>query len=330
MPDPARLGDVLDAFSCATVLVVGDVMLDVWVQGEASRTTHESGRQVPIFHADRATHVAGGAANAALNLSALSAWQVRLVGLVGADPAADDLRLALPFDVDFIVDTARPTTTKTRYVSRHGHVARVDREHTHPIGERLENRILGLVATRIQTAQAVLLSDYAKGVLTPNVCQGVMILAREHGIPVIVDPKGADWTRYRGASLVTPNVDEALAVTDGRQPTMQRLGELCHCSVLLKRGAEGMTLWSDYALTNIAAHSVLRPDAVGAGDTVAAAATLALARGATPLEAAVIANAAAAVVCGKPGTATATRDEVRALLGIVSPETLEAEAGGWA
>lgn len=306
------------------VLVVGDLMLDDFVYGEVSRISPEA--PAPVLAVSRSEMVAGGAGNVARNLAALGARCV-FVGVVGEDEAgrrlASDLASAPRIEAHLVVDPARPTTRKTRYVSEHHstHLLRADWELATPVDAATEQALIAQALAALPRVGAVVLSDYAKGVLTPGLIAAVIAAARKAGKPVIVDPKRFDVTVYHGATLITPNRQE-LTVATGRDATTdddaaiaaeelrQKVGAT---AVLVTRSEQGMTLVAEgEASVHVPAYAVKVLDVSGAGDTVVAVLAAMLASGAGFEPAMRAANAAAAVVVGKRGTATVSLTELRA------------------
>jgi D-beta-D-heptose 7-phosphate kinase/D-beta-D-heptose 1-phosphate adenosyltransferase len=303
------------------VLVVGDIMLDRFIVGQVSRISPEAPVPVVRFQAE---HVRlGGAANVAHNLSALGA-RVALVGLVGADAAAARLRgqlAAAGIDAgDLVEDARRPTVEKVRIVTdRNQQVARVDYESDADIEGETERRLVDRIVRAGRSAKVLLVSDYLKGVITATVMRALLSL-KSGGAPLLVDPKIPHLALYAGASLVTPNHPEAEAATQRRIRSDEearlaaaefRTRARCD-AVLITRGEAGMWLSSDEAEGTVPAVAREVADVTGAGDTVVATLALALAAGATLVEAAWLANHAAGVVVGKFGPATVTRDELSA------------------
>ncbi len=306
-----------------TVLCVGDLMLDEFVYGEVSRISPEA--PTPVIAVTRQEQLIGGAGNVARNVAAMGACCL-FVGVVGADDAGRLLGAALAaegnIEPHLVVHPSRPTTRKVRFVSEHHsmHLLRADWEQAQPIDEASEKSVIDSALALLPRAAAVVLSDYAKGVLTPAVIRAVIDAARRLGKPVVVDPKGADFSIYRGATLITPNRMEIATAT--RRPAVSddeiasaaaELGrQVGSEAVLVTRSEEGMTLVvKGAAPVHVAAYPVKVRDVSGAGDTVVAvlASLLAIDAG---FEAAVrAANAAAAVVVGKRGTATVSVAELR-------------------
>ncbi|AMV25175.1 Bifunctional protein HldE [Gemmata sp. SH-PL17] len=313
------------------LLVLGDVMLDEYVAGEARRVCPEA--PVPVVEATARWAVPGGAANAAANAAALGARAV-LGGATGADPGAGALaRAARDRGVDpagLVPDPGRPTTSKLRVLARGQQITRVDTESTGPVtGEPAER--LGAWAERaLAGAGAVLLSDYGKGLFAGPLAPRVLGAAARAGRPVVVDPKGTDPDRYRGAAVVKPNLAElgdltGLPVRTGeqfRRAGLRLAGRLPGTAVLVTRGGDGMVLFragaDPRALPGGPVHAVC--DVTGAGDTAAAALALGLAAGWAVELAARVANAAAGVAVCKVGTAVVAPAELRAALGPGVPD----------
>ena len=306
-----------------TVLCVGDVMLDDFVYGEVGRISPEA--PAPVLTVGRSEVEIGGAGNVARNVAALGA-QCIFVGLIGNDEAGRALRQALgsfgSIAAELVVDAARSTTRKVRFVSEHHstHLMRADWETVAPASAAAEAKIIALAEAALPRAGAVVLSDYAKGVLTPRVIRVVIDAARRFGKPVVVDPKNHDYSVYRGATLITPNAKELAAAVHRPLSTEAEIAgaaaELSRLvgseAVLVTRSEAGMSLHVEgRAPVHIPAYPVKVRDVSGAGDTVVAVMALLLAMR-TPYEAAMrAANAAAAVVVGKRGTATVSLAELR-------------------
>ncbi len=320
----SSLTDLLTTFPGRGVLVLGDVMLDEYIWGDVRRISQEA--PVPVVEVRRREFRPGGAANTAANVAALGGRPV-LLSVVGQDHVATRLREVLArggTDPSHLVaDSARATTMKSRIVAHNQQIVRLDVEERSPLTAPVEDAVLTVVQQQLPRVEACILSDYAKGAVTPRLAREVIRLARQAGRPVIVDPKGADYTKYRGATVVKPNLHEAersAKVEITNEATLRdaasRLIELLEGSaVLITRGAEGMSLFRPGVLPwHVPA--VVRNvfDVTGAGDTVTGTLAMGLAaRGA--LEHAIeLANQAASIVVGKVGTATVTCDELRAEL----------------
>jgi len=307
-----------------TVLVIGDLMLDSFVYGDVSRISPEA--PAPVIAVRREEEVIGGAGNVARNLAGLGVRCI-FVGVVGNDAAGRAVTDAFSgfgglIEPHLVVDASRPTTRKVRFVSEHHstHLMRADWEQARPVGADVEAALLERVRAALPRATAVVVSDYAKGVLTPRVIRAVIDEANRLGRPVVVDPKALDFTVYRGATVITPNRKELAEAT--RRPVASRAdiasaaAELARLvsarAVLVTLSEEGMLLHvAGDEPVHVPAYPVKVRDVSGAGDTVAAvlAALLAMDAGYEPAVRA--ANAAASVVVGKRGTATVTIAELR-------------------
>jgi D-beta-D-heptose 7-phosphate kinase/D-beta-D-heptose 1-phosphate adenosyltransferase len=311
-------------FPSAMVLVVGDVMLDQFLIGRVTRISPEA--PVPIVHFDHEEIRIGGAANVANNLVALGA-RAELVGLVGADAEAAVLREALAGRKvgasGLVADATRPTTRKVRVVTdRHQQVARLDYERDEEAIEAIEAELIAQARALAATAGAIVISDYLKGAVTARLVAELAEVARRRGVPLLVDPKIPHIGYYGGATLVTPNHHEAETAAhmrirsdeDARQAA-RAFRERAGCDgVLITRGEHGMWLLNPDSEGALAATAREIADVTGAGDTVIATLALAMATGATPAEAATLANHAAGIVVGKFGPATVSVEELLAVV----------------
>ncbi|HEY5933590.1 MAG TPA: D-glycero-beta-D-manno-heptose-7-phosphate kinase [Kofleriaceae bacterium] len=315
-----HLRPVVDQLRGRRVLVVGDVMLDEYLRGEVVRISPEA--PVPILEVRAHDWRLGGAANAAANIQALGGT-TSLVGVVGTDETADVLgrQLALASITSSVVpDADRPTSKKTRLVAQQQQIVRVDQESRHPIAGAIAEHVKQAITARLKDVHAIVLSDYAKGVITADIARHAIAAARGAGIPVIVDPKQRDFSVYRGATVITPNLAEleaAAGITpfDVERAAKHLLPLLDGGAVLATRSADGMTLYRpDQAPFHVPAIAKEVFDVTGAGDTVVA--TIALALGAQiPIETAIeLASVAAAISVSKRGTATVTSAELTAAL----------------
>jgi D-beta-D-heptose 7-phosphate kinase/D-beta-D-heptose 1-phosphate adenosyltransferase len=315
--------EALRAIGKQTVLCVGDVMLDDFVYGEVTRISPEA--PTPVLKVTSNTVEIGGAGNVARNIAALGAKCI-FVGLVGSDEAGAKLGEALgrlpAIAPDLVADKTRPTTRKVRFVSEHhsAHLLRADWEADQPAGAESEAAIIAKAEAAIAKAGAVVLSDYAKGVLSERVIRAIIEKARAAGKPVVVDPKHHDYRVYRGATLITPNAKELAAAVHRPVTTETEIAaaaaELARLveseAVLVTRSEHGMSLHvKGHPPIHVPAYPVKVRDVSGAGDTVAAVMAVMLAMK-TPYEFAMrAANAAAAVVVGKRGTSTVSLGELR-------------------
>ncbi len=307
--------DLLDKLANKRILVAGDVMLDRYWWGSVGRISPEA--PVPIVELERTSIVAGGAANVAANIAGIGATPV-LFGACGDDAEADLVASVLSecgVSADHLIRVpSRKTTVKTRIVAHQQHVVRLDHETTTPILNAVAESFLDKMQTAITDCDAVVVSDYAKGFLTPTLLSGLISLATKAGIPVIVDPKGRDFAKYAGASIITPNKREAAeaAGTDDTADSVQRSGEilmrqLAPKALLVTEGEHGMTLFENSNVTHLDSVAQEVFDVTGAGDTVIAVLAGALAGGLSYLEAARLANEAAGIVVGHVGTTRITR-----------------------
>jgi D-beta-D-heptose 7-phosphate kinase/D-beta-D-heptose 1-phosphate adenosyltransferase len=319
-PEP-QLARILETGEAPRILVVGDLILDRYVFGGVSRVSPEA--PVPVLREERTEERPGGAGNVIGNLLGLGS-DVRGVGVVGDDGEGALLSSLLGGSTEAIRDPSRPTTVKTRAIARGQQVLRVDRERSDPIPEDVERKVSDAISRSIDGCRAILVSDYDKGVCTPAVLRAILPRARPMGIQVIVDPKGRDFSRYRGASVLTPNLPEAEAALgvsygDGdvfREAAWACLEDLGLDGLVVTRGAAGITLYeAGRKETPIPARARAVYDVTGAGDTVAAAVAFASARGASLADATAFANVAAGVVVGKVGAVPVTRLEVLVALG---------------
>lgn len=311
-----------DAFSGKTVLVLGDVMLDRFVYGAVDRISPEA--PVAVIAIERETTMLGGAGNVARNVAALGGKAV-LAGLVGDDDAGKAVAALVErepgLESALAVDPSRRTTEKTRYVAASHQMLRADREDRHPADQAL---VLAAFEAALPAADVVVLSDYAKGVLTPEVLTAAIAAARAASKPVIVDPKSRDLSRYDGATVIKPNrreAAEATGVTGAGDEAAEAAGEAILSAApnlsaaLVTRGAAGMTLSQRGAAhVHLPASALEVFDVSGAGDTVAATLALSLAAGADLPAAARLANAAAGLVVAKLGTDVVTAAELKAVL----------------
>ena len=317
--DASALAQALDRLSAARVVVVGDAMLDRFIYGEVERISPEA--PIPVLRETRETAMAGGAGNVARNVAALGA-SVDFVSLIGDDAAGRELRSMLADEAGITplleVLGGHLTTVKTRYIAGHQQMLRADRERPSGVPQALQGRIADGAKALIDKAGALVLSDYGKGVLASDGAADLIAFARKAGVPVVVDPKGADFTRYRGATVVTPNRKElqaASGMATGSDAEIIAAARkiIADCGidyVLATRSADGMSLIGAHEVHHLSAEAREVFDVSGAGDTVVAAIAAGLAAGVSLLDAARLANVAAGIVVGKVGTAVARRAEI--------------------
>jgi D-beta-D-heptose 7-phosphate kinase / D-beta-D-heptose 1-phosphate adenosyltransferase len=326
-----QLAELVRRFTDARVLVLGDVMLDRYVSGNAGRLSPEA--PIPVLRPMSSRATLGGAANVALNVAMLGG-HVALVGVIGDDAAGAEVARLLAVSPGIapylVVATARPTTAKTRFLAGVHQLLRLDEETTAPIDQATRATLLQRFAEALETADVVVLSDYAKGLLTDDVLRAVMARAGAMGRRVIADPKRIDFGAYRGATVLTPNeqevrqgtridaADDLEADRAGRLALDMTGGE----AVVVTRSEKGLTLVRrDQPALHLPTRAREVADVSGAGDTLVAALAVALGAGASLPEASVLANITAGISVGKQGTATVSREE---LLGILHLEDLVA------
>ncbi|MFC1481747.1 D-glycero-beta-D-manno-heptose-7-phosphate kinase [Candidatus Neomarinimicrobiota bacterium] len=318
------LSAIRDGFKSGTILVVGDVLLDRYLWGQVNRISPEA--PVPILSLDRQTHVGGGAANVALNLSGLGI-SVSLAGYVGNDADGQLLLESLAAGnvlTDAIVtQEERPTISKTRVIGNQQQMLRIDNELLTAISDENVSLLLKQVRQQLDMQPAVvILSDYAKGTLTSGVTREIISLANQAGIPILVDPKGKDFKKYTGATAISPNRQELAAICnvagDELVPLMDAGNKLRDDLELeymvLTLGAEGIALLDHDHQQRIPAVVQEVSDVSGAGDTVIATLAAGIASGFSRLDATHLANIAGGIVVSKVGTAPVYRDELLAAL----------------
>jgi D-glycero-beta-D-manno-heptose-7-phosphate kinase len=324
----SRLRSLISSFPGKRVLLIGDMVADEYLIGKPARISREA--PVLILELSEERIVPGGATNVGVNIRTLGA-EVFLAGVVGDDIAGRSLRHAISdlgmHQDGLVTDTHRPTSTKTRIMAGstqivQQHIVRIDRVDTSEIGEPSKGQIIDYIQHVLPTIDAVVLSDYANGVISPDIIETCIPAARRLGKIVVVDSHGS-LGRFQGVTALTPNQPEAelsLGMTINSQAQLndagQRLLDVCHAQgVLITRGAEGMSLFeAGQPPLHLPIHRLIPAseivDTNGAGDTVAATFTLALTCGASMAEAAYIANAAAALVVRRLGCASNTREEL--------------------
>jgi D-beta-D-heptose 7-phosphate kinase/D-beta-D-heptose 1-phosphate adenosyltransferase len=309
-----------DTISDATVLCVGDVMLDRFISGDVERISPEA--PIPILRIENEKVMLGGAGNVARNISSLGG-QVRFISVIGEDQTGDEIEKLLinklSLDVHLVVDPSRTSSQKSRFVAGNQQMLRADMETTHPVSDEIANIILEIAEEELPECGALMLSDYGKGVLTDDILSRLIKLANDQNKPVIVDPKGNDYRCYKGATLVTPNRKELEHASGMKTRTDAEIIEACNHliksagveGVLATRSGDGMSLiMYDQDAWHLPAKARAVFDVSGAGDTVAAAMSISLAAGGDLQTAATLANAAAGIVVGKVGTATVQMIEI--------------------
>ena len=320
MTDLSHLANLVEQLPDAKVLCIGDVMLDRFVYGSVTRISPEA--PIPIIRVERESAMLGGAGNVTRNATALGA-AVRFLSLVGDDLPGREVMEYVAGDKGvepyIQIERNRPTTIKTRYIAGGQQLLRSDNETTAPLAKATISNLSALAGQLAPDVNAIILSDYGKGVLHSDVVIATITAARKAGKPVIVDPKGTDYSIYRGATVVTPNRAEAQAATgitihsdeDAIAAATKIITECGIENVLLTRSQDGMTLVTNKGeAIHLPTEAREVFDVSGAGDTVVACLASAIAAGAALSDAARIANVAAGIVVGKIGTAVVYPDEL--------------------
>ena len=322
--DKNDLKKIISKFKGKKILVVGDLILDHYIFGAVDRVSPEA--PVPVVWANREEFVCGGAANVGLNLVALGA-EVSLCGALGKDHYGTVLLNHIEkkgIDSSLVIrDDQRPTTLKTRIIAHHQQVVRVDWESVEMLSLVVNQKILQKIKKNIDRFDAVIIEDYGKGVINPNLCQSLVELCRNKDKIITVDPKEENLDFYEDVTALTPNLKEAQVAANMRvknknelpllgEMIMQRLNP---SALLVTLGEDGMMLFYKGKNYHIPSHAQEVFDVTGAGDTVIAAFTLALSSGASYYQAAYIANLSASVVVGKLGAATTDKEELFKLIG---------------
>lgn len=316
----SKLAETFRSIAGLPIAVVGDVMLDRYIFGDAARISPEA--PVPVVRVTEQSERLGGAANVALNLATLGAVPL-LFGACGEDYFAQKLRDLLDSNSicpDLLVcDARRPTTTKTRVIAHGQQMLRIDEELTTALSKSLEVELCEQVIESLRDVAALIISDYAKGVLTKTLLRRIIPEARRHGVFVAVDPKRDSFADYSGASVITPNKPEAALASRVKIQDVESLtragAKLLQLSkadnILITLGADGMALFTPSGICepfDTQAKTIY--DVTGAGDTVISAFTAVAASGGSLDLACIVASHAAGIVVGKVGTATATPDEI--------------------
>lgn len=308
-----KYNNILKNFRGTKILVIGDLILDCYIWGKVNRISPEA--PVPIVEVTNDTFMLGGAANVADNIIALGG-KATVVGMAGNDRPGDILRELLETRgiSTALFDDSRPTTVKTRVIAHNQQIVRFDKEDRGTMGSKAFSEITGFLKNAIAEHDAVIISDYKKGMITSDTAKAVIRTAGLRKKYVSVDPKVGNFQLYKHASLITPNLMEAsqgsgIEITD--EKSLLKAGKIlmsrlsCR-SVLITRGEEGMSLFEKDRVVHIPTVARHVYDVTGAGDTVIAAFTLSHASGATPEQAAVISNHAAGIVVAEVGTAVPT------------------------
>ncbi|MBI5847768.1 MAG: D-glycero-beta-D-manno-heptose-7-phosphate kinase [Nitrospirae bacterium] len=309
---------IIKNFKNRKILVIGDIILDHYILGKVNRISPEA--PVPVVEVTRETFLLGGAANVAHNIVSLGA-HAAVIGINGEDMAGEALKSILQqkgVDCSGLFTENRPTTVKTRVIAHNQQVVRFDREDSKYVVGRILKGILSHIHSILNDYDAVIISDYKKGMVTADLVKGILKKTRAKNMFVAVDPKVGHFDFYKGVSLITPNLMEAafgagLDIRDDK--SLNRAGQallrkLSLKAALITRGEQGMSLFEKNKVTHIPTVARQVYDVTGAGDTVISAFTLATASGASLEDSAVIANHAAGIVVGEVGTAVATPEQL--------------------
>ncbi len=303
------------------ILVIGDLMVDHYIWGKSERISPEA--PVQVVEVAKEENLLGGAGNVINNLLSLGS-EVGVCSVIGSDQAGEFIKQRLQergIKQEVLIRSShRPTTKKSRIMAQHQQIVRIDREEKRPIDEEAQQQIIDRVNAVVAGYDLVVLSDYNKGVLTEYLTQEIIKISKSRQKPILIDPKGADFGKYRGATLLTPNKKEAILasgieISDDsalRQVGEKLIGELGLESLIVTLSEEGMAIFEEGTMQKIPTVAREVYDVTGAGDTVLAALGYSLAKGESLFDAAKFANAAAAVVVGKVGAATATKEEILA------------------
>ncbi|MBU4561408.1 D-glycero-beta-D-manno-heptose-7-phosphate kinase [bacterium] len=315
-----RLVEIVNRFDKAKVLVIGDVMMDEYIWGDVSRISPEA--PVPVVKVMKETFIPGGAANVVRNINSLGG-KVYLAGIIGNDSLGKKLKKTLTKSgvstSGLIIDRSRPTTRKTRIIAHSQQVVRIDKEKTDSPTSPIRKRLMNALERFINRMDIIIVSDYGKGIITSSILKKIFSLASKYKKKVVIDPKVGRFRDYRGATILTPNKNEARVALGGvltEEESIHSIGkkilrELDLEALLITRGAEGMSLFQkDKKVVDIPTVAQEVYDVTGAGDTVTAVLALGLATGADFLSSAQIANFAAGIVVKEIGAATVSKKEL--------------------
>jgi rfaE bifunctional protein kinase chain/domain len=303
------------------ICIIGDVMIDHYINGNCNRISPEA--PVQVVEVKNELHTLGGAGNVLKNVFSLG-YRADIISVVGHDDNANILIDQLTeFGVStngIVKDKSRYTTTKSRVIVSNHQLLRLDHEHTHPIDSEYEDQLVAYFEKNAATYQVVLISDYNKGLLTPQLLSRILTICREQSITTIVDPKGLSFEKYLGANIIKPNKKEASLATginicdsESLKLACEKLQQITGCDhIIITMSEEGIAIFSHNQLQIIPTQALAIIDVTGAGDTVLASLGIALGEGKSVREACEFANHAAAVVINKIGSATVTMAEINA------------------
>lgn len=312
-----NMNELIDKFGSADILLIGDIMLDRFIYGDVNRISPEG--PVPILSIKRENEMLGGAGNVWANMTALGA-KADIISVIGQDEAGAIITKTIQNNDGLIVDIARPTILKTRYIAQNQQLLRVDHENNLAISPAVEKEILTKASALIKNKKILVLSDYGKGVLTDNLTKSLIKLAHDNKVMVIIDPKGKDYSKYNKADIITPNKKELSESTNGAPISSDKEIEIAaHLliknhdiqTVIATRSENGMSVIEKNKSTHIPTKAREIYDVSGAGDTVLATLATALAVGASLGQAAELANITAGLAVAKIGTAVITKAELQ-------------------
>jgi len=311
---------IVDEFQSKRILVVGDVMLDEYILGKVDRISPEA--PVPVFEVLQRYYSLGGAGNVAKNIVSFGGM-CELVGVIGHDNRGRMvLELCGQSNIvsHFHMYNDRPTTTKSRVISCNQQLLRMDEECTNKVPDQVEWRFINFFDEQIDRFHACVLSDYAKGMLSKNMLQSLTKIGKMKHVPVIVDPKGMNYAKYFGATVLTPNKEEVYQAIPDKTMTLNEAAHFLQNvakpeALLITQGEEGMSLYVENSdVMSLPSTAQYVKSVVGAGDTVVAVLALSLASGASITKAAMLANCAAGIVVEKSETDTISLSEFRSKL----------------
>ncbi|MBU4501104.1 MAG: D-glycero-beta-D-manno-heptose-7-phosphate kinase [Nanoarchaeota archaeon] len=314
------LKKILDEFPKKKIMVIGDVMLDKYTHCKVRRISPEA--PIQVGEVQKETYVPGGAGNSVNNIASLSA-ESYIFGVIGDDYFGDLLKKHLKkrkIKIDGLIEEKdRPTTLKQRVVAYGQQLLRLDYETREDISKNTESEILKQITKKIEGIDGIIISDYAKGLITRNIIKKTIALAKPHDIPVVIDTRPQHKTYYKNATIITPNETEARAMAKLEKAPIERVGEKLlkelNSTILITRGEKGMALFKkDGTIKHFPTLAQEVYDVSGAGDTATATLTLALASGSTLDEAVELANIASGIVVGKLGTSTTNIKEIKTVI----------------
>lgn len=323
----------ISLFKNKKILVIGDLMIDKFLIGDTERISPEA--PIPVVLVQREECLLGGAANVASNLKSMQV-EVELIGIIGRDACGEKMCELLHQNnigtANLVIDDGKPTIEKLRVISRGQQIVRIDKESTNKMSKAIEGQLLKKIQQVINSCDAVILSDYAKGVFTKKLVKKIIESAKDSGKIVVGDIKPQNKLFFKNISYITPNFAEAKFISGSNDKVKagQKIQKMLNCNLLITDGACGLTIFDDKKILDVATHAVEIYDVVGAGDTVTATFTAALCSGFSPFEAGYLANLAAGIAVSKFGTATVGLQELVSCYFSVQENDAEARKGNLA